>query len=181
MRLFHLPKTHLWYFKNNYLVLNMHLYTMQKLIKMNFILSSQQTLGSGYYFLHFTERRVWLCLAEMVRGRAGMGAWKGRLRGSALTHFNAVDIMNDYQVQSHHINWLFYAALLHPLKWWTDPICPTTYIMWLNRLVAVTSQGTGWCTNSWSSLCWNVVSEWNHLRGWTVLQCRPLLRVQGFP
>ena len=25
MRLFHLPKTHLWYFKNNYLVLNMHL------------------------------------------------------------------------------------------------------------------------------------------------------------
>ena len=104
---------------------------------MNFILSSQQTLGSGYYFLHFTERRVWLCGAEMVRGRAGMGAWKGRLRGSALTHFKAVDIMNDYQMQSHHINWHFYAAFLRPLKWWTTPICPTTYIMWLDRLVAV--------------------------------------------
>ena len=104
---------------------------------MSSFLSAQQTLGSRYYFLHFTERRVWLCGAEMVRGRAGTGAWKGRLRGSALPQFKAVDIMNDYQVQSHHINWLFYAALLHPLKWWTDPICPTTYIMWLNRLVAV--------------------------------------------
>ena len=73
----------------------------------------------------------------MVRRRARMEAWKGRLWGSALPLFKAVDIMNNYQVQSHHINWLFYAALLHPLKWWTDPICPTTYIMWLNRLVAV--------------------------------------------
>ena len=59
---------------------------MKKLIKMNFILSSQQTLGSVYYFLHFTERRVWLCGAEMVRGIAGTGTWKGRLRGSALHH-----------------------------------------------------------------------------------------------
>ena len=88
----------------HYLVLNMHLDIMKKLIKMNFILSSQQTLESGYYFLRFTERRVWLCGAEMVRGRAGMEAWKGRLRGSALPQFKAVDIMNDYQVQSHRIS-----------------------------------------------------------------------------
>ena len=71
---------------------------------MSSFLSAQQTLGRGYYFLHFTERRVWLCGAEVVRGRAGTGAWKGRLQGSALTHFKAVDIVNDYQVQSHHIN-----------------------------------------------------------------------------
>ena len=32
----------------HYLVLNMHLDIMKKLIKMNFILSSQQTLESGY-------------------------------------------------------------------------------------------------------------------------------------
>ena len=71
---------------------------------MSSFLSAQQTLGSRYYFLHFTERRVWLCGAEMVRRRAGTGAWKGRLRGSALPQFKAVDIMNDYWVQSHHIN-----------------------------------------------------------------------------
>ena len=73
-------------------------------MKMSSFLSAQQTLGSWYYFLHFTERRVWLCGAEMVRERAGMSAWKGRLRGSALLQFKAVDIMNDYQVQSHHIS-----------------------------------------------------------------------------
>ena len=52
----------------------------------------------------FTERRMRVCGVEMLRGRAGMGAWKGRLQGSALPHFKAVGIMNDYQVQSHRIS-----------------------------------------------------------------------------
>ena len=107
MRLFLLPKTHMWHFKNNYPLFraqNAFRCYANNNIKMNFTLSSQQTLGSVHYFLHFTERRMWLCGAEMVRGRAGMGAWTGRLRGSALPHFKAVDIMNDYQVQSHHIH-----------------------------------------------------------------------------
>ena len=67
---------------------------------MNFIFIFPSNLGSGCYFFHFTERRVWLCGAEMVRGRAQMEAWKGRLWSSALPHFKAVDIMNNYQV--HH-------------------------------------------------------------------------------
>ena len=66
---------------------------------MSSFLSAQQTLGSRYYFLHFTERRVWLCGAEMVRRRAWMGAWKGRLQGSPL-YLKAFAIINDYQVES---------------------------------------------------------------------------------
>ena len=61
----------------HYLVLNMHLDVMQRIILKQFHFVFPQHLWSWYYFLYFSERR----LAEAGRGRTGIQAWKGRLQG----------------------------------------------------------------------------------------------------
>ena len=117
----------------HYLVLNMHSDVMKRIILKQLHFAFPQHLWGWYYFLYFTERRLALCGRDRKRE-----SWDSSLERETLglpmpLYFKVVDIINDYQVESHYINWFFYAAFPSSfLKWWTAPICPTT-IMWPNR------------------------------------------------
>ena len=117
----------------HYLVLNMHSDVMKRIILKQLHFAFPQHLWSWYYFLYFTERRLALCGRDRKRE-----SWDSSLERETLglpmpLYFKVVDIINDYQVESHYINWFFYTAFPSSfLKWWTAPICPTT-IMWPNR------------------------------------------------
>ena len=97
---------HTWYFKNSYLVLNMHLDVMQKIILkwISFYLSNK--LRKSVLFSPFYRKDS----VALWGGDGKRESWDRGLKretvGSALPHFKAVDIMNDYHMQSHHISFL---------------------------------------------------------------------------
>ena len=79
---------------------------------------------------------------------------------------------------------VFFFFLMLPLffLWNFEQFPLSINIIWLNRqnICCYKSQGTQWCTNLWSPLFWDVVSEWHHLRGWTVLKCGCTSQNPGF-
>ena len=96
-------------------------------------------------------------------------------------YFKVVDIINDYQVESHYTNWFFLCCFPFILfEMVNSSNLPNNY--------NVTEQATSLVESVYRmvhklmiALCWDVVSEWHRLSRWTVLQCGPLLRTQGFP
>ena len=106
IKLLLLPKTHMWYFRNSYLLLNMHLDVMQKIILkwISFYLSNK--LRKSVLFSPFYRKDS----VALWGGDGKRESWDRGLKretvGSALPHFKAVDIMNDYHMQSHHISFL---------------------------------------------------------------------------
>ena len=84
---------------------------------------------------------------------------------------------------SIQIGFFFFFLMLPFFFLWNCEQLPLSItIMWLNRqdICCYKSQGTQWCTNLWSPLFWDVVSEWHHLRGWTVLKCGCTSQNPGF-
>ena len=64
----------------------MHLDVMQRiLLKRLHVVFPTTLMEFGIIFFILQIRRVWLCGAETVRGRARTQAWKGRLRDSHAT------------------------------------------------------------------------------------------------
>ena len=82
----------------------MHSDVMKRIILKQLHFAFPQRLWSWYYFLYFTERRLALCGRDRKRE-----SWDSSLERETSglpmqLFFKVVDIINDYQVESHYIN-----------------------------------------------------------------------------
>ena len=82
----------------------MHSDVMKRIILKQLHFAFPQHLWGWYYFLYFTERRLALCGRDRKRE-----SWDSSLERETLglpmpLYFKVVDIINDYQVESHYIN-----------------------------------------------------------------------------
>ena len=98
----------------HHLVLNMHLDVMQRIILKQLHFVFPQHLWSWYYFVNFTERRLVLLGKDSKRESSDSSLERETAGLPTPLHFKAVAIINDYQMESHYINWFFMLLSLHP-------------------------------------------------------------------